>query len=143
MTDHLTTSERSKNMAAIKSKDTAPEFAVRFLAHRLGYRYRLHDPDLLGSPDLVFTSRKAVIFIHGCFWHQHSSARCKARPPKTNRGYWVKKLERNVARDACNQRILRRMGWRVMVIWECQTHDRQKVESRLKRFLENRWRLSK
>lgn len=89
---------RSENMRRIRSKDTAPEMAVRSLAHRLGYRYRLHRKDIPGKPDLVFPGRRKVIFIHGCFWHQHPGCR-EGRPPKSNTAYWLPKLERNMERD--------------------------------------------
>ena len=122
-------------MAAIKGKDTAPEMAVRKLVHSLGYRFRLHRRDLPGKPDLVFPARKAVIFVHGCFWHQHASSRCKARPPKSRLEYWLPKLERNIKRDKQNQRILKRLGWRVLVVWECEIRNRTALERRLLRFL--------
>lgn len=134
--DHLSESERSRNMAAIKSTDTSPELVVRRIAHSLGYRYRLHVEDLPGDPDLVFPKYGAVVFVNGCFWHQHSTVRCRARPPKSKRSYWLPKLKGNVARDKKNIRRLRRKGWRVMVVWECQTHDQKRLASRLIAFLE-------
>ncbi|MEA2079191.1 MAG: very short patch repair endonuclease [Pseudomonadota bacterium] len=135
MTDHLSSGERSKNMAAIKGKNTTPEMVVRRLAHELGFRFRLHRRDLPGTPDLVFPKRKAVIFVHGCFWHQHQSMTCKARPPKTRTDYWLPKLQRNAERDKVNQEKLRRLGWRVLVIWECQTKDRERLTDQLIAFL--------
>jgi len=106
-------------MAAVKSKDTTPEMIVRRLVHAMGYRYRLHVQSLPGNPDLVFPRLRKIIFVSGCFWHMHTCGRC--RIPSSRRGYWVKKLERNAARDERVQRALRRQGWRVLVIWECQT----------------------
>lgn len=136
MTDHLPPVERSRNMAAIKGKNTSPEIVVRQVVHKLGYRFRLHRTDLPGRPDLTFPSRKAVITVNGCFWHQHSSSTCGARPPRSNRGYWIPKLKRNVERDIANRRRLRKLGWRVMVVWECQTRDNTQLAKRLSRFLQ-------
>ena len=119
MADTFTQSERSRIMAAVKSKDTTPEMIVRRLVHAMGYRYRLHVTTLPGNPDLVFPRLRKVIFVSGCFWHMHTCGRC--RIPSSRRGYWVKKLERNATRDVRVKRTLRRQGWKVMVIWECQT----------------------
>src|SRR5438046_816449 len=118
-------------MGAVKSKDTTPELIVRRLVHAMGYRYRLHVASLPGNPDLVFPRMRKVIFVSGCFWHRHGCGRC--RIPATRRGYWVKKLERNAERDERVQRALRRQGWRVLVIWECQTllAKRSRLEARL------------
>jgi DNA mismatch endonuclease, patch repair protein len=104
-------------MARVLSKDTGPELSVRRLVHSLGYRYRLHVSELPGTPDLVFPTRKKAIFIHGCFWHRHP--RC-GRLPKSNKRFWFSKLEQNRQRDLSNLRKLRRKGWKVLVIWECQ-----------------------
>lgn len=133
--DHLTPERRSENMAAIKGGDTTPEMAVRRLVHRLGYRFRLHRRDLPGKPDLVLAKHRAVVFVHGCFWHQHAAADCKARPPKSNQGYWLPKLKRNVDRDARNAEALAEAGWRVLTVWECETRDSAALERRLVRFL--------
>lgn len=124
---------RSEIMARIRGKNTSPEMAVRKLVFRMGYRYRLHRRDLPGTPDLVFISLKKIIFTHGCFWHQHG---CHlTRSPHSNLKYWVPKLKRNVARDRNAIRELRGLGWRVLVIWECQTKS-PSLQARLKRFLE-------
>lgn len=137
MTDKLTPKQRSANMARIRSKDMKPEMTVRRVVHRLGYRYRLHRKDLPGKPDLVFGPRRAVIFVHGCFWHQHDKTACKdGRKPKSNKGYWGPKLDRNVQRDAEAQAALHQAGWRVLVIWECETHDLEVLEQRIISFLE-------
>jgi len=135
MTDHLSKKERSRNMAAIKGHNTLPEVAVRKLALSLGYRASRNSDDLPGRPDLVFLSKKLAIAVNGCFWHQHNASACKARPPKTNRIYWVPKLKRNVQRDARNRRLLRVLGWRTMVVWECQIKDKDRLAKRLSRFL--------
>src|SRR5438477_9336664 len=105
--------------AAVKSGDTKPELAVRRLVHALGYRFRLHVRSLPGAPDLVFPRLRKVIFVSGCFWHRHTCGRC--RIPSTRRAYWLAKIDRNAARDRRVQRALRRLGWGVMVVWECQT----------------------
>ena len=121
VTDKITAKRRSRNMSAIRSTGMKPELLVRSLVHRLGYRYRLHAKDLPGKPDLVFRSRQKVIFVHGCFWHQHPKQSCRdGRAPKSNLGYWTGKLARNVERDARHLVALKGMGWRVLVIWECE-----------------------
>ncbi|MFZ0272374.1 MAG: DNA mismatch endonuclease Vsr [Acidobacteriaceae bacterium] len=127
---------RSENMRAIRSKDMRPELAVRSLAHRLGYRFRLHRKDLPGKPDLVFASRRKVIFVHGCFWHSHG---CKmSHAPKSNTGYWVPKLERNRARDAKSAEALSAAGWKLLAIWECETKDEKGLQRRIMAFLRER-----
>ena len=127
--------QRSRTMRAVKSEDTGPEWTVRRAVHALGYRYRLHAPDLPGKPDLVLRSRRKVIFVHGCFWHGHTCAR-GARMPVRNREYWTAKIARNHQRDLANVRKLRGDGWKVLVVWECQTREEEKLQSRLKKFLE-------
>lgn len=129
-----TVAHRSWTMAQVKSKNTTPEVVVRRVAHHLGYRFRLHRKTLPGVPDLVFPARNAVIFVHGCFWHGHHCPR-GARMPSSNVEYWTRKIGRNVARDRSSMRRLRATGWRVMVIWECKTKDRQLISKRLSRFL--------
>lgn len=122
-------------MAAIRSKNMKPEMRVRSLVHRMGYRFRLHRKDLPGKPDLVFGPRRKVIFVHGCYWHQHSDPAClDGRPPKSNTAYWLPKLQRNVERDASNIEALEALGWSVMVIWECET-KREDLAERLQAFL--------
>jgi DNA mismatch endonuclease, patch repair protein len=135
MADTFTPAERSRIMAAVKSTDTTPELVVRRMIHAMGYRYRLHVRSLPGAPDLVFPRLSSVIFVCGCFWHKHTCGRC--RIPTSRRAYWVKKIDRNAERDKRVQRALRRQGWRVMVIWECQTaaRKRQALEARVTRFL--------
>ena len=135
MADTFTKSERSRIMAAVKSRDTAPEMVVRRLVHKMGFRYRLHVRALPGAPDLVFPRSGKVIFVSGCFWHMHSCGRC--RIPSSRRAYWIKKLERNAARDKTVRRKLRRDDWQVMVIWECQTARAKldRLRDRVGRFL--------
>lgn len=132
--DVFTPDERSRVMRAVKGKNTTPEMIVRRMAHALGYRYRLHRKDLPGSPDLVFAGRKAVIFVHGCFWHGHDCKR-GSRQPKTNAEYWRAKIARNVDRDAANLQALENQGWRALVLWECELKDREALAERLRGFL--------
>ena len=127
--------DRSKVMRAVKGRDTEPEMTVRRLTHGMGYRYRLHRKDLPGKPDLAFPRLRKVIFVHGCFWHQHHCSR-GARTPKSSRNYWIPKLRRNMQRDADHQIRLREMGWNVLVIWECEIGDPDAVRSRIRAFLE-------
>lgn len=134
--DRLTPEQRSENMRRIRSKGMQPEIEVRRLLHRLGYRFRLHDPKLPGKPDLVFRSRRKVILVHGCFWHQHNAATCKiTRQPKSNLTYWSNKLSSNVKRDATHRKALKSSGWEVLTVWECQI-SRTNLTKRLIEFLE-------
>ena len=109
-------------MARVKSKDTAPELAVRRALHAAGLRYRLHRADLPGKPDVVLAGRRAAVFVHGCFWHSHPGCG-RARTPSTRQEYWLPKLARNRERDTANERALREAGWRVVVIWECEARS--------------------
>ena len=127
--------ERSRIMRAVRSRDTAPEMTVRRLVHSMGYRYRLHRKDLPGKPDLVFQSRRKVIFVHGCFWHGHECKR-GARVPKTNREYWETKIARNRERDKQHNAELRCKGWRILVVWECQIQEQTALIERVRHFLE-------
>jgi len=132
--DRLTPEHRSWNMSRIRSRDTSPERVVRSLLHRLGYRFRLHRRDLPGSPDIVLPRHRAVVFVHGCFWHRHRGCRF-AYTPKTRQQFWMQKFRENQARDERARRKLRRMGWRVLVVWECQTARPDRLGSRLQRWL--------
>ena len=114
--DTLTRAQRSERMARIRSRNTGPELAVRRLVYSLGFRYRLHGTGLPGKPDLVFASRRKVIFVHGCFWHQHPGC---GRQPKSRLEFWTEKLFQNRERDLRNQRKLRSLGWRILIVWEC------------------------
>ena len=120
-------------MQRVRGKGTKPELTVRSLVHQLGYRYRLHDKRLPGKPDLVFPSRRKVILVHGCFWHQHA---CKNVTPASNTEFWAPKLRRNVLRDSENGKALIREGWKVLTVWECQI-QRTDLTRRLVRFLDS------
>jgi len=136
LTDTLSKKERSERMSRIRSKDSAPELKLRSIIHGMGFRYRLHVKDLPGKPDLVFPSRRSVIFMHGCFWHRHK--RCKlARLPKSNLDFWKQKLETNKKRDKTNQNKLIKQGWRVLVVWECEMKDLENVSNLVWDFLLN------
>jgi DNA mismatch endonuclease, patch repair protein len=133
--DKLTQQRRSANMRQIRSKDTAPELAIRRIAHGMGYRYRLHRKDLPGKPDLTFPGRKKVVFLHGCFWHQHQGCR-EGRLPRTHAEYWGPKLAHNCERDALAVSKLKALGWDVLTLWECEVEkDPTSVSRRLRQFL--------
>ncbi|HWW05602.1 MULTISPECIES: very short patch repair endonuclease [Collimonas] len=134
--DRISVAERSRTMAQVRSKDTKPEMIVRSTLHRLGYRYVLHSRKLVGTPDLVFPARHKVIFVHGCFWHDHSCKYGQSRP-KSNVEYWERKISGNASRDKRNIAILRRTGWRVMIIWECDIRKSIWLKKAL-RFLNDR-----
>lgn len=137
MVDTLTPEQRSERMSRVRGRDTGPEWTVRRLTHGMGYRYRLHDKNLPGKPDLVFPGRHKAIFVHGCFWHRHPDPECKlARLPKSRREFWEAKLEGNRKRDEANIARLETEGWGVLVIWECQTRDTEGLKQRIKNFLE-------
>lgn len=120
-------------MRNVKSMNTKPEMIVRKLAHSLGYRFRLHRKDLPGKPDIVFPSRRKLILVHGCFWHGHN---CEAgERPASNRNYWDEKLDKNISRDKCNYRALRKLGWGILRVWECETRDGVRLRNRIVRFL--------
>lgn len=137
-TDTLTPAARSERMSRIHGKDTQPEIKVRRITHGMGYRYRLHRGDLPGRPDLVFSSRRKVIFVHGCFWHRHPDTRCKlARLPKSRLDFWQPKLENNRTRDFENQKKLAEAGWQVLVLWECELRDASDLAQRVRSFLED------
>lgn len=136
MADTLTTAQRSDRMSRIKGKGTKTELTIRRLIHRLGYRYRLHKKDLPGQPDMVFARHKAVIFIHGCFWHRHPDPKCPlARLPKSRLTFWQHKLDSNRTRDIRVEEELKTRGWRVLVIWECQLRERSQLETIIREFL--------
>lgn len=135
--DKLAADRRSENMRRIRSKDTKPEFTVRRTVHKMGFRYRLHQKNLPGKPDLVFSSRRKIIFVHGCFWHGHKKTSClDGRIPKSRRNYWVPKLTRNRERDEAAVGQLKKDGWRVLVIWECETAEIETLAGRIRRFLQ-------
>jgi DNA mismatch endonuclease (patch repair protein) len=135
--DTLTTKQRSERMSRIKGKDTKPEMLVRRLVHGLGYRYRLHRKDLPGKPDMVLAKHRAVIFVHGCFWHRHHDPDCAlARMPKSRSEFWEPKLEGNRLRDIRNNEALEALGWRVLTIWECEVKDPSRIAGTIQAFLE-------
>jgi len=128
--------DRSENMRAIRGKNTKPEIEVRSLVHKLGYRFRLHRPDLPGKPDLAFPARRKVIFVHGCFWHSHA---CKpGLIPRSNRDFWLPKLRLNKSRDRRTLKQLAREGWNALVIWECELKDTRALRQKVTRFLGRR-----
>lgn len=125
---------RSEMMASVRSKNTRPEMLVRSVLHQSGYRFRLHRPDLPGKPDIVLPSRKKVIFVHGCFWHQHEGCPF-SHVPKSNTAYWAPKLERNRVRDRKHIMELRASGWKCLVLWECELNKPDRLLRRLTKFL--------
>ena len=128
------TPERSKLMSRVRGKHTKPEISVGRVVRRLGYRFRRHQKRLPGNPDFVFHDLSKVVFVHGCFWHRHRGCK-KTTSPKTRREFWQKKFDENVTRDRKAIRSLRRLGWSVMVVWECQTNQLSRLEGRLAKFL--------
>lgn len=131
--DRLSRERRSWLMSRVRGKDTVPEYAVRRLLHRLGYRYRLHVAALPGKPDLVFPARKKVVFVHGCFWHGHE---CRlGRRPRSNVDFWVAKAQANRTRDALDVERLHGLGWQVFIVWQCQTRDADRLTAALVQFL--------
>ena len=121
-------------MSRIKGRDTIPEIAVRRIVHRLGFRFRLYGEDLPGRPDLVFPRYRAIVFVHGCFWHRHPGCRY-AYSPKTRVGFWSDKFRENVERDRRTLNALHKLGWRILVIWECETRSNACVQRHLRNFL--------
>jgi DNA mismatch endonuclease (patch repair protein) len=134
--DTLTRKERSRIMSLVKSKDTRPELFVRRLVHGLGYRYRLHVRHLPGCPDLVFSPRRKVIFVSGCFWHRHACPNGR-RLPKSRVAFWRTKLEGNKTRDQKKRRELAKLGWKALVVWECQTSLPHELAEKIVRFLDS------
>ncbi|MBG31356.1 MAG: very short patch repair endonuclease [Opitutae bacterium] len=132
MTDIVSEQQRSYIMSRVSSKDTKPEMLVRSFLHRSGFRFRIHAKNLPGRPDLVLTKHQAVVFVHGCFWHRHAGC-AKATMPATRVNFWREKFERNVSRDLRNQAELQDLGWRVIVLWECEIATIAAREDRLVR----------
>ncbi len=124
-------------MSRIRAADTKPEKIVRSILHRVGFRFGLHVKSLPGKPDIVLPKYKTVVFVHGCFWHCHKGCR-RANVPKTNKKYWVPKLERNLERDKINKRALKKDGWRIITVWECEVKKELKVFSKLKPLFEEK-----
>ena len=137
MKDIVDRKRRSDLMANVRARDTAPELAVRRIAHRMGLRFRLHRRDLPGRPDLVFPKHRLVVFVHGCFWHRHDGCRY-ASTPKSRIAFWTEKFAANVARDARQETALRALGWRIVVIWECETRHEAAVERMLAALIQSK-----
>lgn len=135
--DRLTVQHRSWNMSRIRGKNTAPELLVRSILHRLGYRFRLHRRDLPGTPDIALPRYRTVVFVHGCFWHRHPGCRY-AYTPKSRLDFWQSKFNGNVARDVHHRAALRKLGWRVATVWECELRDPKRLARRLQRLLRGR-----
>jgi len=133
--DRISPEKRSWNMSRIRGENTKPEIIVRSLLHRNGYRFRLHKKDLPGKPDIVLPKHKIVVLVNGCFWHQHKNC-SNSNIPKTNTKFWRDKLKKNVLRDIEKKAELRKLGWRIYTVWECQLIDLEKIEKKLKIFIE-------
>ena len=134
MVDRISKERRSWNMSRISAKDTSPEMRVRSLLHRQGYRFRLHDKKLPGSPDIVLKKYRTAIFVHGCYWHRHAECKPGAFFPKNPRQgveFWKEKFRRNVERDIAKERMLLDAGWNVLTVWECQTKTPEQIECAL------------
>lgn len=134
MVDRLTVARRSALMSRVRSCNTGPELLVRRISHRLGYRFRLHRKDLPGTPDLVFPKLRCVIFVHGCFWHRHTNCK-KASMPKSRVAFWKSKFKRNVERDLEAARALRKMNWKVLIVWQCQLKNTDRLQAKIEKFL--------
>lgn len=134
MTDVYSKEKRSWIMSRVKGRDTKPEILVRSLVHRMGFRFRMHRRDLPGNPDIVLTRHGKVIFVHGCFWHGHKKC-SRAKRPSTNKRFWNKKLDANIERDKRIQKELRKKGWKVLVVWGCETNKPGKLLRKLETFL--------
>jgi DNA mismatch endonuclease (patch repair protein) len=137
LTDNLSREQRTIAMRRVKAQDTSPEILVRQLLRAVGaIGYRLHRKDLPGKPDIAFIGRKLAIFVHGCFWHGHDCMRGR-RVPKSNCEYWIAKIAKNKARDSTNQELLKKNGWNVMIVWECETKNRSAISESLQCFVAN------
>ncbi|HEY8036658.1 MAG TPA: very short patch repair endonuclease [Methylobacter sp.] len=133
--DKLTPEQRSKNMAAVKGKDTTPEIRVRRMLHKMGYRFRLHRKDLSGKPDIVLPRYRLCIFVHGCFWHQHPGCK-RATIPEFNHEFWITKFQGTLKRDRQAKKELRHQGWRVCIIWECETKKEESLDRVIHRYMD-------
>ena len=135
--DTFSRAERSEIMRRVHSENTRPERSVRSILHRLGYRFRLHGRVLPGTPDIVLPKFETVVFVHGCFWHRHPNCP-RASMPASNQSYWHDKFQRTISRDKSNTALLRRMGWRVVIVWECELKHPDRLRTRLRRILKVR-----
>lgn len=131
MSDTVSKSIRSRIMSRVRQNNTKPEIKVRSILHNLGYRFRLHRKDLPGTPDIVLPKYNTVIFVHGCFWHQHKEC-SRSRRPTSNTDYWNNKLDKNIKRDINNTEILKDVGWKVLTVWECELKDLQTLTEKLR-----------
>ena len=131
MADKVSRKNRSHIMAQVKSTNTLPEIAVRSLLHRMGFRFTLHNERLPGKPDICLPKYRTVIFVHGCFWHRHRGCK-RATTPTSNTAYWSQKFSRNIARDKKNARLLTRQGWNVILVWECQLKNPERLAKKVK-----------
>jgi DNA mismatch endonuclease (patch repair protein) len=136
MTDVFSADKRSRIMSRIRGYDTEPELKIRSLIHRMGYRFRVHQDKLPGNPDIVLNKYKKVIFIHGCFWHGHKGC-IRSKRPTSNISFWQNKLDKNIARDKRVRRELRNLGWRYLVIWQCEVKKGDKLQKKIENFLKN------
>ena len=134
MPDTLTPEQRRRCMSRVKGKDTAPELIVRKLVHHMGFRFRLHRKDLPGKPDIVLPRHKKVIFVHGCFWHGHKGCK-RSKRPDSNVEFWNKKIDANIERDKRNQKELGKLGWKSIIIWECEVRNARLLERKINRYL--------
>lgn len=134
--DTVSKEKRSEVMSKVRAKNTKPEIIVRKLLHNNGFRFSLHRKDLPGKPDICLRKYKTVIFVHGCFWHDHKNC-ANARMPKSNQDYWVPKIKRNAERDNKHKADLKKMGWNVMTVWECELKNQDKLARKLKEKLYN------
>jgi len=132
--DVFSSEKRSQIMSRVRGYDTVPELPVRSLVHKLRYRFRLYGEDLPGKPDIVLSRHKKAIFIHGCFWHGHKGCK-RAKRPATNMAFWRKKLNANIERDRRTQAELKRMGWKYLVVWQCEIANEQLLKKKLVRYL--------
>ena len=135
MTDIFLPQKRSQIMSSVGSYDTLPERQVRSLVHGLGYRFRIRQNQLPGNPDIVLPKHMKVIFIHGCFWHGHKNCR-RAKRPETNTAFWTLKLDKNIVRDIRQQKELKKLGWKSLVVWQCEIRNRDKLRNKILRFLD-------
>ena len=134
MTDHLRRTARAALMASVRTSNTAPEQSAQSLLRQHGIRFRTHDKSLPGTPDIVLPAQRLVIFVHGCFWHQHKPCR-QYRMPKSRTEFWLPKLMANKRRDMRTQKLLSKMGWRVLVLWECELRNSESLISRIQEFM--------
>lgn len=134
MADIVSRSKRTEIMSSVKQRHTKPEITVRKILHRHGFRFRLHNKKLPGTPDIVLPKHKAVIFVHGCFWHQHEGCR-KSRRPTSNVEFWNEKLDRNIVRDNQKESELKNSGWKVLTLWDCEIKDEDSLIEKVKNFL--------